>query len=358
MQLPILKVLKKPENVFYNTLELLRELMGKFGRSVSPKVDLHQICGLQVKRNCPTRWWTDWLMCERVLEIHKKEAEALNTIISSYSKTWKIRKLKQNDFDLVSYFVEFFKIFKLKSDLMGGEEFSNIHFVHSTVKMFRRHINKWRDHLVIGSFVRDFEIEFSAYFDFIDNPDHPNYQQIYSVAAYLSPYHQAMLTSREKMEAKEYLRSEVSVMEDHMVATQEPVTAPLNVDSAADNLMPGMDLLLDLIQEGEVGNEGNTCVLEQAFNSDIEKLEKDTNQHIEMVKSGKSSNQEDILEYWNKMRYCSLSKLPDLACNLLVIPASSVPSERLFSISGLLSSGTYSDRGEYFVIIKEESKAF
>ena len=99
--------MKEPENVFLKILEILRKLMGKFGKSVSPKVELDKICGLQVKRNCPTRWWTDWVMCERVLGIYKKEAEALNTIISSYSKTWKIRKLKQNDFDLVSYFVEF-----------------------------------------------------------------------------------------------------------------------------------------------------------------------------------------------------------------------------------------------------------
>ena len=326
--------------------------MGKFGKSVSPKVELEKICGLQVKRNCPTRWWTDWLMCERVLEIHKKEAEALNTVISSNSKTWKIRKLQKFDYDLVSYFVDFFRVFKIKSDLMGGEEFSNIHFVHSTVKQFRRHIGKWKEHQVIGNFVKNFEIIFSEYFDFVDHPDHPDYQQIYTTAAFLSPYHQAMLSPREKREAKEYLRCEVTLMEDSMVGAGEEeniAAASAPALDSANNMMPGCDLLFDLIQEGEVGNPSNTCVLEQAFNADIEKLEKDTAAYVERVKAGKvAEKEEDIIEYWNKFRYCALSKLPDLACNLLVAPASSVPSERLFSISGLLSSGTYSCQGGIF----------
>ena len=63
-----------------------------------------------------------------------------------------------------------------------------------------------------------------------------------------------MLSPREK-EAKEYLRSEVSLMEDSMVGmgVEENIaaaSAPLNMDSA-NNKMPGCDLLFDLIQEGE-----------------------------------------------------------------------------------------------------------
>ena len=102
------------------------------------------------------------------------------------------------------------------------------------------------------------ETIFSEYFYFVDHPDHPDYQQIYTIAAFLSPYHQAMLSPREK-EAKEYLRSGVSLMEDSMVGmgVEENIavtSAPLNMDSA-NNMMPGCDLLFDLIQEGEIGND-------------------------------------------------------------------------------------------------------
>ena len=68
---------------------------------------------------------------------------------------------------------------------MGGQEFSNIHFVHSTIKQFWRHIGKWKVHQVIGKFAKDFEIIFSEYFYFAD---HLDYQQIYTIAASLLPY--------------------------------------------------------------------------------------------------------------------------------------------------------------------------
>ena len=38
VQLPILRALKDKENVFYDTLKHIKDLMGKFGFSVGPKV--------------------------------------------------------------------------------------------------------------------------------------------------------------------------------------------------------------------------------------------------------------------------------------------------------------------------------
>ena len=56
------------------------------------------------------------------------------------------------------------------------------------------------------------------------------------------------------------------------------------------------------------------------------------------LRTGKMEDQ-DILKYWDRMSYLCGSKLAEAACNILVIPSSSVPSERLFSIAGLMSSG-------------------
>ena len=98
---------------------------------------------------------------------------------------------------------------------------------------------------------------------------------------------------------------------------------------------------MDLIEEGEVGDPTRTSAMEQAFNTDIERLVMDSNAHVTMFKSGRAMSEpnQDILEYWNRFRFGGQSKLADLACDLLVIPASSVPSERMFSIAGILSSG-------------------
>ena len=129
---------------------------------------------------------------------------------------------------------------------MGGEDYCNIHLVHSTVKQLRRHIAKWSDHAVIGSFVRDFLDHFSQYFDFIDHPEHPNYQEIYAITAYLSPYHQAMLSPQEKKRAKEYLMAEVLLREEEddqdPLGQQEEDLAEAQTgppDAAAAEMIPG-----------------------------------------------------------------------------------------------------------------------
>ena len=48
---------------------------------------------------------------------------------------------------------------------------------------------------------------------------------------------------------------------------------------------------------------------------------------------------DDPMDFWVKEMKLYTSMLPLLALDVMAIPASSVPSERLFSISGLLSSG-------------------
>ena len=55
----------------------------------------------------------------------------------------------------------------------------------------------------------------------------------------------------------------------------------------------------------------------------------------------KTCNPTDPMDFWVKELKCYQfeSSLSCLALDIMAIPASSVPSERLFSISGLLSSG-------------------
>ena len=150
----------KKDNVFYEVLDTLKKFVAKFSRSVGPKVELKDLCNLQMVASVPTRWWSQWLMAERVVAIYKANKDALNTVKASHG--WKeVRKLKEEDYNLISLFVEFFRPMKQKSDILGGDKFSTIHLVHSSVKEIRRHINMWRDHPVIGAFVKEFDVEFS-----------------------------------------------------------------------------------------------------------------------------------------------------------------------------------------------------
>ena len=215
LQLPVLKCLKDKENVFFKILEYLGKLSAKFGRSVAPKVLLNELCSLAMKQVCPTRWWTEWMMNERIMEIHAVDADAINKVITSCG--WKndkdpLRLLKKVDFELISYYVDFFKIMKDKSDEMEAEDTPTLHLVLSSVKLIQRSVDKWTDHPVIATFAQNFAREFKTYFDVIVNPSNPGYFKIFAVAAFLSPFYQVYLTLEEKQLARDYLYEEVRGM--------------------------------------------------------------------------------------------------------------------------------------------------
>ena len=58
-------------------------------------------------------------------------------------------------------------------------------------------------------------------------------------------------------------------------------------------------------------------------------------------KAGKGQQLEDPLEYWAEMQSLCATRLAHVATDLLTIPATSVPSERLFSVSGVMCAGDH-----------------
>ena len=120
----------------------------------------------------------------------------------------------------------------------------------------------------------------------------------------------------------------------------EVASVELPVQQVSDIMLPGMDLVLDMIQSGEADNLEEASAFEIAFTTDIERLERDSMIALQKYKTRGEVPEGDVLDYWNQFRYTSQSGLADLACDTLVAPAASVSSERLFSSAGSLSTGT------------------
>ena len=58
-------------------------------------------------------------------------------------------------------------------------------------------------------------------------------------------------------------------------------------------------------------------------------------------RAGKEQELVDPLVYWVEMQSICTTRLADVAVDLLTIPATSVPSERLFSVSGVMCAGEH-----------------
>ena len=180
-----------------------------------------------------------------------------------------------------------------------------------------------------------------SYFDFVDDPTNPDFIEVYTIAAYLSPFHQIILTPAEKNRAKEYIKEKLSLMNSQAsVGQEEEAQFEVPQQQVPDIMLPGMDLVLDMIQSGEAENIQEVSAFELAYKTDIERLEKDSMMALRKVKATQKEVEGDVLDYWNQFRYTGQSGLADLACDILVAPATSVSSERMFSSTGSLSSGT------------------
>ena len=75
------------------------------------------------------------------------------------------------------------------------------------------------------------------------------------------------------------------------------------------------------------------------FATDLDRLKKDSIDALSKHQTNKDNKPEDPIQYWTKVRCLCSTKLADLALDLLPIPASSVPSERLFSVAGVMCAG-------------------
>ena len=78
------------------------------------------------------------------------------------------------------------------------------------------------------------------------------------------------------------------------------------------------------------------------FANDLERLKKDSIDALrehQAANKGKKKRPVDPQLYWARVRCLCSTKLADVAADLLAIPASSVPSERLFSVSGIMCAG-------------------
>ena len=145
--------------------------------------------------------------------------------------------------------------------------------------------------------------------------------------------------------AKKCLKEEVEKYEEAAQEANQGVGSfpdVANANEQEDDFI-GLGLFSNL-KPREVAKMKKDSRSDNKLAADFERLEKDAKelfcQTAEAVAARKPCPPtEDPLDYWVRMLYLGKSKLSSVACDLLVIPATSVPSERFFSLSGFLSSG-------------------
>ena len=72
-------------------------------------------------------------------------------------------------------------------------------------------------------------------FRYIYTPKHENYEELYTVATFLSPLHSNLLTEAEKKSAREYLKAGVKKLEDNEEVAARETEENQREDEEDDN---------------------------------------------------------------------------------------------------------------------------
>ena len=145
LQLVVLNVLHKTDNIFNELLKKVRAIVGRIVKSTKAKRLLKQEVGLVIMSSCPTRWWSELRAIRRVVRIEEKSPGVLSKIVKKLK--WKSKKfsnlsLTAKDIKTLTIFIEIFKEFEAKSDMWGGEQFSTLCGVIPMVRDLLEHLDR------------------------------------------------------------------------------------------------------------------------------------------------------------------------------------------------------------------------
>ena len=352
MQLAIIKSFKK-RNAMGTMLKKSRKLVVKYRRSSKAKSVLQKT---KFKKRllgyCKTRWWTDNDMIKRLREA--KECEQvpgpLEILVDTMEWPQKLM-ITDRDLEYMKAYNEMMELIKEKSDQLGAENLSTMHLIYPSLMELIAHLEEKSKKAICKTISSDLKKNMKSYFNYMMDPLDSNFDPIVITATYLSPVHRHILNEEQVQVAEDHVKDllrtydedeqDVRVEDGHGVGGEEQETTIT---------IPGLKFLSKtILQTSNNANSDPAAALKRDLDhykiqskKVLTRLMKSANlTQGEAQGEMKTCNPTDPMDFWVKelKSYQFESPLASLALDIMAIPASSVPSERLFSISGLLSSG-------------------
>ena len=342
-----------------------------------------------------TRWFSDLAMGRSVIEAFEKPDKPLSVLTEKMS--WDI-EISVQDIRTLKVFCEILDPFAKHTDILGGENYSTVQLVLPTLLDLFAHLDEMSLKPGMLRFCDKLENEIKKYFAHIIDSNSPDFDPTYIAATYLDPCWTVLLDEDQVEIAKnhlfelckEYTESENNnEPHDNTEENDTPVSslAFLNYryvskkltggtgasglggslrgmfKSDIDMYMKECDRIRHEIQNESkksskstevAGLEDDVVLMEEEMELNIGAStstgvgESNSTATVEPRRGGdvplKSSGipLKDPLDYWVSEESRYYSPLARVAQDLLTIPATSTPSERLFSASGLLSEGKMS----------------
>ena len=311
---------------------------------------------------CKTRWYSDMAMVKSLIEAAEKEDKPLAKLSSEMN--WNLQ-ISVSDVKVLKQYGELMEPFAKHTDVLGGENYSTIHLLYPALQDLLSHLNemskKYEKSAGVVKYCKSLEKEMKKYFSFVLDPKSVAFDPVYYLATFLDPIYSALLTLEQREIAVEHLKD---LMKEHLEEKKEDwhdtfdaVGENTQTTSKSPVFRGFKHVSKMLANVSHTGSSQSTPFARdlEKYSSDCEKLRLQGCQVVQGVEDGSDQGgveanaveeeepMEDPLDYWvaNETKYETV--LPLIAEDILMVPATSTPSERLFSVSGMLCGGKMSN---------------
>ena len=255
--------------------------------------------------------------------------DALSTVLEELC--WD--NLHTSEWKLLASIHDLLKPFAQYTSLVGGEDYTTVSSVTPIVMEINLHLEESRQSPLpqVSTAARVLLTEFKRQFQNVTDPSHPDHDPLFLASTLLDPRYWLLLNPNQIMSAKAHL---MKLLKDNPESS-ESSSATQSPKLPIDTEEPPTKRFCHL-----------ASVLEQRLQEDRKKLGKKQpgEQELETYMASCHSLPErvDPLTFWIEQENM-YPLLATLTVEVLTIPASSTPVERVFSTAGESSGGNKTD---------------
>ena len=350
LQLPVVRVSRSKKTTFGKTLKKTQKFVAKVSKSTKAKYFLKNETTYKkrLRKNVPTRWYSDHLQAQSVNEAMDCEDEPLANL--SVHMDWDIT-ITKNDSKILKAYTNIMEPFAEQTDDLGSEKVTTINKVVPTLMELNEHLDEMKNANTgvpgVKQYVTNLKNEMSDYFKYARNPEDKNFDPIYYTACFLDPVRNVVLNKEQTKIAIDHLKERMNIVEGEVVE-DIPLAAPVKGKSK-------------FLARRLIKNNNSSNAKKSPFTRDVERFRADCETIQAKLCSdgtdeGFDKSVEDPLDYWVREEKKFETKIAEEAEDILCIPACSTSSERLFSVAGIMSEGrrinTKPDNLEKAVLVK------
>ena len=304
---------------FQKVLQKAKKLVAKFNKSGKATEKLIALKHKKLVSDSPTRWSSTFLLLERLLEIKDGVCQVVEELEWNNLQTSEWKKI-ENIVELLQPFAEY-------TTLCCGESYTTLSAVVPVILELNCHLHEIQKKPGMCPIAKVLQKEMHRRFDRYIDPSTDSFDGLHIAATLLDPEYTYVLSDMLVEEAKYYLTEILNSFVDNHLKRPATIqsTSETNKSKTEETVEPPLKKFRHLPKQ----LMQKKLKKEPLAKSSAEKK-------VELFMQQRETNcpqSTDALDFWVK----SETQFPTLslvACDLLVIPASSAPIERTFSIAG------------------------